>query len=70
MKLTADEATQVSSLLADLQTYVETTTMLWMTGQNELDDSSWNEFVLKCESMNLEEILDVYTAAYHRYVEK
>lgn len=67
MKLTADESSQISTHLADLQTHAETTILLWMTGQTELTDESWETFVADCEAMSLQEILDVYTGAYERY---
>lgn len=70
MKLTADEAAQISTHLADLQTYAETTILLWMTGQTELNDDTWNTFVEECEALSLDEILEVYTGAYERYISK
>lgn len=68
MKLNADETAQAASALLDLQTYVESTVLLWMTGQQDLTDASWDEFVSKCESMRLDTILEVYTGAYERYI--
>lgn len=70
MKLNAQETNQISSMLTDLQTYVESTVLLWMTGQNELNDQTWGDFVSRCQSMNLDEILAVYTEAYERYTSK
>ena len=70
MKLNAEESAQISTLLADLQTHVESTVLLWMTGQVELTDASWDAFVKDCESMSLSEILEVYTGAYERYTSK
>ena len=70
MKLNADESSQVSTMLADLQTHVETTILLWMTGQTKLTDESWNTFVEECQSMNLDKILEVYTGTYQRYISK
>lgn len=67
MKLNADETARVSNALMDLQTYVESTVLLWMTGQNALDDKAWDDFVAKCQSMNAGLILEVYTEAYERY---
>ena len=68
MKLNAEETAKIATHLTDLQTYVESTVLLWMTGQTELNDSSWQEFVDKCGSMKLDEILEVYTGAYERYI--
>ena len=70
MKLNAEESSQISTLLADLQTHTETTILLWMTGQTELSDESWETFVADCEAMSLDEILEVYTGAYERYTSK
>ena len=70
MKLNADETGKATGPLLDLQTYVESTVLLWMTGQTELTDEAWEEFVSRCNSMNLEDILDAYTSAYERYTGK
>jgi len=67
MKLNADETARVSSALLDLQTYVESTVLLWMTGQAALNDGTWDAFVSKCQSMQLDSILEAYTEAYQRY---
>lgn len=68
MKLNAEETTRIATHLTDLQTYVESSVLLWMTGQTELNDSTWGEFVSKFQSMQLDEILEVYTGAYERYI--
>lgn len=68
MKLNAEETAKVATHLTDLQTYVESTVLLWMTGQTELNDSTWDEFVTNCQGMQLDTILEVYTEAYERYI--
>lgn len=70
MKLNAEETAEVATLLTDLQTYVESTVLLWMTGQTELNDKTWTDFVSNCESMSLDKILEVYTGAFERYTSK
>jgi hypothetical protein len=67
MKLNAKETEQASNALLDLQTYVESTVLLWMTGQTDLTDATWNDFVSNCQSMGLDDILAAYTSAYERY---
>ncbi|MBQ9269583.1 MAG: hypothetical protein IJ206_08725 [Oscillospiraceae bacterium] len=70
MKLNAAETGQATGPLLDLQTYVESTVLLWMTGQTELNDKTWEEFVTNCNSMDLDAILDAYTSAFERYTGK
>jgi hypothetical protein len=38
-----------------------------MTGQTDLTDATWNDFVSNCQSMGLDDILAAYTSAYERY---
>lgn len=70
VKLTSNESESISSKLADLNTYRETTLMKWLTCQEDFNDASWNEFVTTCQSMNLDEMREIYKAAYDRYMAK
>ena len=70
MKLNAAETGQATGPLLDLQTYVESTVLLWMTGQTELNDKTWEEFATNCNSMDLDAILAAYTSAFERYTGK
>ena len=69
MKLNARETAKIATHLTDLQTYVESTVLLWMTGQTELQRQQLAGKSVDCkmrQSMKLDEILEVYTGAYER----
>ncbi len=70
MKLTADESDKIGSSYTDLQTYIESTTLKWMVGEAELTDAAWDEFVATCQSLDLDNIISIYTDAYQRYISK
>lgn len=64
--LTADESEAITTHLNDMETYIETTVSTWMCLGAELTDDSWNEFVSTCQTFQLDQILDTYTAASSR----
>ena len=69
VRLTAEEAEDISTVESDLETYIDSTFMRWMNGEDELTDETWNTFVTECESMQLELIKSTYEAAFARYLE-
>lgn len=70
VRLTAAESEDLSSSIADLETYIETTVMRWYCLEDELNDTTWSEYVSTCESMKLDNIRSVYQAAYEKYLAK
>ena len=68
-RLTADEAAEVTTLEADLETYVDSAILRWMSGLDELNDETWNAFVADCSSMQLDTIQAAYEAAFERYLD-
>jgi putative aldouronate transport system substrate-binding protein len=67
--LTSDEQETVSGIETDLQTYVRNSEAQFITGQTELNDDTWNDYVSTIENMNVDEYVSVYQAAYDRYEE-
>lgn len=67
VNLTADESEEIASAKSDIDTYVDTCLANFMTCQTELNDETWNEFVETVESMGIDRVTEVYTAAYARY---
>lgn len=64
--LTEDEQQAVSKY-ADIQTYVSEKAMAFATGETEITDESWNEFVTNIENSGIDEIIAAYQAAQDRY---
>ncbi len=66
---TLNEAeTEAIAGLADIDTYVRENIMAFATGEVEITDDSWAEFVSTIESMGIAEITACYQAAHDRYV--
>ncbi len=70
VRLTAEESESLSSQIADLETYVESTVFRWLCKEDELTDAAWEEYVATCQSMRMDEIQAAYEAAYERYLNK
>ena len=60
----------VASLMSDIETYVSTTTMQWMTCATDLTDESWNAYVSYIEDSGISDIIAAYQSAYDRYLTK
>jgi putative aldouronate transport system substrate-binding protein len=45
-------------------------TAKFISGELEINDANWNTYLAELEKMGLDEVLEVYTAAYERYLEK
>jgi len=65
--LTAEEQEVVSGIEVDLDTFIRNSEAQFITGQTELTDESWNEYVSTIENMGVEEYVEVYQAAYDRW---
>lgn len=62
-----EEEQQVVSRYADIQTYVSERAMAFATGETEITDESWNEFVTNIKNSGIDEIIAAYQAAQDRY---
>lgn len=67
LTMTFEEAEDLGSRESDIQTYVEEYTALVISGQKDLA-SSWDEYVANIEAMDLQACIDVYQAAYNRFL--
>ena len=65
--LTQEENEQINLLQTDIYTYVEQMEAKFMTGDEPLDDSSWDRYVETVEELGLEELLRIRQAAYDRW---
>lgn len=70
VNLNESESAAVAEKISDIETYINTTTMQWMTCAAELDDDSWSEYVSYIEDSGLADITAAYQSAYDRYLSK
>ncbi len=63
--LTSDEGTQYSSIMSDLNTYVQENTIKFIIGSESL--SSYDAFIKKIKSMNIDKAISLEQAALDRY---
>ena len=62
-----EEADRLSELTTDIFNLTETQRAKWICGQEELTDASWKKYVGEMEKMGVQEMMDIYQAAYDRY---
>lgn len=67
--LTKEEQDTVTGINVDLQTYVRNSEAQFITGQLELTDENWDDYVSTLENIGVEEFVSVYQAAYDRWAE-
>jgi len=65
--LNSDEGYTFSSIMSDINTYVEESVIHFIVGDTELNDATWTEYVQKVESMNIQGAMDCLQAAVDRY---
>lgn len=65
--LESDEQKQVSTILADLETYVEQMEAKFITGVEPL--SNWDEYVQTVKEMNVDKLIQINQDAYDRWSE-
>jgi len=53
----------------DINTYIGNMTAKFISGELEINDANWNEYLSELEKMGLDEVLEVYQDAYERYLE-
>jgi len=64
--LTAEEISAASAILNDINTYADEMTVKFITGEESLD--KYDEFLSMIKQMRLEEALELYQAAFDRYL--
>ncbi|MGI6256348.1 MAG: extracellular solute-binding protein [Acutalibacter sp.] len=63
---TTDEATTMSSLKTDLDTYHQEWRAYFITGERSLDDN-WDEYVSGTDGVGLSEYMEIYQKGYEAY---
>ena len=66
LTLTTDESTEYSNIATTVYTYATETVLKWMTGEVELTDESWDAYVAECNSMGVEDAVEIYQGVYDR----
>ena len=64
---TAEEGEALNVIQSDVNTYVNQQTVAFITGQQELNDDTWNEYVETLNRMGIEEAISYKQAAFDRY---
>ncbi len=62
---TAEESSKFVSIMADLETYVESMSLKFIMGSESFDN--WNSFVNTIKSMNVDEAIQIQQAAVDRF---
>lgn len=70
VSLNEQENEVIANIMGDIETYVATTTMQWMTCAAELNDESWDAYVSYIEGSGIADVMDAYQSAYNRYLTK
>lgn len=70
VSLSEQENATVSNVMGDIETYVSTVTMQWMTCASELNDETWNEYVTYIKDSGIDDAIAAYQTAYDRYLTK
>lgn len=65
--LNAEEATEASAIYSDIITYVATSVLQFVNGDQDVnDDAVWDSYVKNIESMGIEELTAIVQSAYDR----
>lgn len=66
LNLTTDESSAYSEVASTIWTYASEQVLKWYTGEQQITDESWNAFVDQCNSLGLEDAVEIYQGAYDR----
>lgn len=67
--MTGDEATAYSTVYNDIDTYISTTSISFMTGASDIA-AQWDTFVSTIETMGIDSCIEIKQAAYDRYLQR
>jgi putative aldouronate transport system substrate-binding protein len=68
--LNAEESAIYSGYIGDVTTYVEEMTLKFITGNTELNEQTFAEYQQTLKDFGVEDCIEVYQAAYDRYLER
>lgn len=67
--LTAQEQEEVNTIKVDLETYIVESEAAFITGNREINDETWAEYIETLEKIGVRRIEEIHQAAYDRWVE-
>ncbi len=67
---TPDETTEIGSIVSDLNVKVQESVVQWITGAEELNDDTWNEYLDQMDQIGWARFLEIVQDAYGRWLEK
>ncbi|WP_218931695.1 extracellular solute-binding protein [Ruoffia halotolerans] len=67
--LTAQEQEEVNTIKVDLETYIVESEAAFITGNREINDGTWAEYIETLEKIGVRRIEEIHQAAYDRWVE-
>jgi len=71
MTLTSDETSRILTMMGDINTYVSENLAKFVNGDKNInDDAQWEEFTGAIEALGINDIVEVYQAAYERYLNR
>ena len=65
LKLTADESSQIGTMVVEVQKLIEENTAMFITGQKDIE-SEWDNYKKDLDKAGLQTVLEVYNTAYQR----
>lgn len=65
---TVDENAKIAEYEQDMLTYAQETCLKFMTGELEITDQNWNDYIATMEEMGIHEVIAVYQNAYDQYL--
>jgi len=69
LSVTQDESDIYNDAWADINTYIGEATAKFITGEWNIEQA-WDSYVAELEKMDLQKVIDIYQAAYDRYLAK
>ncbi len=66
--MTTEESEEYNSLVTDIATYLQENIVNFIIGGRSLDE--FDDFVAQIEEMGIQQCIDIYQAAYERYLER
>lgn len=67
--LTPEEQDEVNSIQVDLETFVVENEAAFVTGNTEINDDTWNEYITTMENIGVRRLEEIYQDVYDRWVE-
>ena len=61
-----DEQDVVTHELSDIKTIIKNRTAQFITGELEINDANWNEYVKSIDNAGGQKVIDAYTSAVKR----